>query len=142
MKQKIKLLKIEPKLEDEYIGISMKEVSTYVDYVGDSRDFLEFVYDEIGCELIDVATFGNYASENHFTCIVDDEGLLKSGNVAIEYSLPINDIKHTLELCGTILVGKVGMVEGVDSYIEIGLTDEEVTYLKGNMQFKVLGLVN
>ena len=64
-------------------------------------DNLEFLYEQIGCRMIDVVAFDG------FDVFCNDEGLLESGNVVAEY---IVDGEPIATLAGNLVVTK-----GVDS---------------------------
>lgn len=146
MKRNVKLLKIEPSIKELPIGLQPTITISVVEVeVNDenTNEFLYFAYEQIGCDCIDVTTFGGHYNENHFSVTVDDEGLLKSGNVAMELKLPIVDMGVvTLELCGTILIGHCSELEGkpLDGLYEVGLTDEQIEYVQNNLEIRVIGL--
>lgn len=142
MKQTVSLLKIAPKLEDGFVKLIKEVVSKEVDYSLEENQMLEFFYEHIGCDTIDVVAFGYYDNPNHFSVTVDDNGLLTSGNVAMKYTLPFEGEDISLELCGTILIGKVSELEGRedDGYFEVGLSDDNIEFLTKNLKFDVLGV--
>lgn len=142
MKKEVKLFKITPTLEKGVVKLTHEVVSKEVDYSLEDNQMLEFYYRQIGCDTIDVTNFGGYSNPMHFSATVDDEGLLKSGNVAMSYSIPIGNRKVVRELCGTVLIGRVAEIEGRehDGYFEIGLTDNDIEFLKKNIECEVLGV--
>lgn len=132
---KLTMIKIEPKpsIEKDFIpSVRLSKIEI------DTDNFLEVCYKEIGCDLIEYATFGNPYEENHFNAIVDEEGLLKSGNLVMELGLILNGEKLILQLCGTVLLSKSKLDEE-HGLIDIGLTDNEIDYLKNNLEVSLIG---
>lgn len=143
MKKTVKLLKIAPKLEVEGIVKLTQEIITKeVDFAEEDNKMLDFFYENIGCDCIDVVAFGYYDNPSHYSVTVDDEGLLKSGNVVIQYTLPIDNEPIVKELAGTILIGKVAEIEGreFDGFFEVGLSDTDIEYLTKNLKFDLKGV--
>lgn len=142
--KKLQMLKVAPKLVEDSILPKIEISVVALESKGEefeSREMLDFYYKEIECDLIDVATFGNPYEKNHFSVIVDDEGLLKSGNVAMALLLPIEGETLTLELCGTLLFSKSELIEG-EGLVEVGLTEEEIQYVIENLGIKIIGITN
>ncbi len=136
--EKIIMVKVRPSLVQ---GIIPKvEVALSVVELEKNNDnkMLDFCYKEIGCDLIEYATFGDPYEEKHFNAIVDEEGLLKSGNIAMSLELPINNKPIQLDLCGTVLLSKSKL--GEEGLEEVGLTMEEVEYISKNLEVKVIGV--
>lgn len=136
--EKIIMVKVRPSLVQGLIPNVEVSVVELEKSNGNSSEMLDFCYKEIGCELIDYAMFGNPYEENHFNAIVDDEGLLKSGNVVMSLELPINNKPIQLDLCGTVLLSKSKL--GEEGLEEVGLTMEEVEYISKNLEVKVIGV--
>lgn len=142
MKKTVQLLKIAPTLENGDFKFTHEVITKEVDYSQEENQMLHFLYENIGCNCIDVVMFGDYHDTNHFSVTVDDEGLLKSGNVVMSYTLTIDNNTMVKELSGTVLFGKVAEIKGreLDGYFEVGLTDDDIKYLTKNLKFNVLGI--
>lgn len=130
---KLTMMKIEPSIEKDFIpSVRLSKIEI------DTDNFLEDCYKEINCDLIEYATFGDPYEQDHFNAIVDEEGLLKSGNLIMELELTLIKEKLKLQLCGTVLLGKSKLDEE-HGLIDIGLTDNEIDYLKNNLEVSLIG---
>lgn len=138
----VRLFKIRPNIVGEVIKMEMSVVEKEVDFSQDAISMLETYHSNIECDTIDMTSFGGIQNPEGYTVIVDDEGLLKSDNVVLEYKLPIGDKVATLELAGTILIGKSDYVEGRedDGLYEVGLTDKDIEYINNNIEMRLLGI--
>lgn len=144
MKKTVKLFKVSPILAEGVIRVRKEVISKEVDFSNEENQMLDFFYENIGCDLIDVVVFGDYYSPSHFTATVDDEGLLKSNNVVLNYKINVDGRELAYDLCGTVLFGRVGEVEGreEDGFFELGLNDEDIEYLDKNLQIDLVGVTN
>ena len=138
----VRLMRVRPNIIGDVINVECEVVSKEVDFSSDDTTMLDFFYKNIGCDCIDIVSFGGLYNPKGFSVTVDDEGLLKSGNVVLKYTLPIDNDNHVLELSGTILIGKCDYVEGrdEDGLNEVGLSDEEIKYIKENLQIELKGV--
>ena len=74
-----------------------------VDFIDVERgDLLKDCYNEIGCEIVDMVSI-----DDTFTAIIDDEGLLKSGNPVFEFS-------NGYHFAGNILIATTKIKEDLE----------------------------
>jgi hypothetical protein len=84
------------------------------------------IYRLAKCDLFDVAMY-----THDIAILVDDEGLLKSGNFVFEI-VTRNNMVPPLQLAGTLLF------VGVDGENFVGLTDEQIHFIRNNMRVNQL----
>lgn len=137
----VRLMRIKPSIVGNTLSLESEIVSKEVDFSQDDISMLDFYYEHTECNCIDIVTFGDVDSLKSFTVVVDDEGLLKSGNVVMTYQLDILGVPYELDLCGAILIGKSDYIEGrEDGLYEVGLDDEQIQFIQNNLAVKFLGV--
>lgn len=114
------------------IGFDMDKLKFKEDIVEiEGKNRLQTYYKLIDCDCIDIVNL-----TEDIAVIVDDEGLLKSGN-------PVFEVKYkdrTLQLAGTmIFVKNVYTHEGIDS---AGFNDPELVDLFLNLKITMIGVTN
>ena len=97
----------------------------------DNTDSLEEYYKYIDCRLVDIVQL-----TEEVVAIVDDEGLLKSGNPVFEFTLN----KHKFNLVGNILLGKTE-VDDFEKEI-VSLDELSFTRLSEQLGIKLIGITN
>lgn len=120
------------KMKVYFIGFDFK-IMSYVDGVkeiekDDKNGNLKDYYRIIDCDLIDIV---NYSEE--IAIVVDDEGLLKSGNPVFEINLPNGNQLH---LAGTLVFAK----DPKNGESLTGLDAGEIYNLMMNLDIKVIGV--
>lgn len=145
-KKTIYLLRLRPQVdvEKKLITVETELVSTDVDYSQDDNSVLDFYYKHTECDCIDIVSFGGLYNPKGFSVVCDDEGLLKSGNAVMKYTLPIDNVPYELDLSGSILIGKSDTIKGreLDGLFEVGLTMDEIEYIQDNLHIEFLGLTH
>ena len=145
-KKTVYLMRIRPKVDvaKKLVTVETELVSTEVDYSQVDNSMLDFYYKHTECDCIDIVSFGGLYNPKGFTVVCDDEGLLKSGNAVMKYTLPIESLPYELDLAGSILIGKSDYIEGrmEDGLFEVGLTMEDVEYIQNKLQISFLGLTH
>ena len=143
IKKEVRLIKIRPNIVgDIMVDLDVSIIGKEVDFSNDDLTMLDEYYKHIGCDCIDITSFGGIYNPKGYSVVVDDEGLLKSGNLVMAYTLPIEGENITLELAGTILIGKSDYVENkdFDGLYEVGLSDSDIEYIKEHLSVRLLGL--
>lgn len=140
--KEVKMLKIQPILINGTVDMKVKVIGKMVDFDKDEATMLDVFYKHIECDCIDIVSFGGHYNPKGYSVVVDDEGLLKSGNVVITYTLPIDGEEYPLDLAGAILIGKSDYVENrdEDGLYEVGLSDEDLDYIQDNLTIKLRGV--
>ena len=112
------------KITKDDVAMTINHYSELIDAPIDEKDNLDFLYKNIGCQMIDVVYF------DKFEIFVDDEGLLKSGNCVYEYSSG----GFTVALAGSLIIAKGVDDEGrtlwFDEKEDIEALEETVNMLK------------
>lgn len=93
---------------------------------------LQTMYDNIGCDTVDVVRL-----PNNIDVWVDDEGLLKSGNVVMDYLVKENkeSEEFSLQLAGNAL-----LLSYDNEGNSLGLSDEQIKWIQNNIQVRPYGI--
>lgn len=89
---------------------------------------LEKMYELLGCSTVDVVSL-----DHNIDMWVDDEGLLKSGNMVMDYTIS-NDAP--IKLSGNVL-----LLASNDEGETIGLSDEQLSWIQKNLTYRAIGYV-
>lgn len=92
---------------------------------------LEEMYDKVKCSMLDIVRL-----PENIDIWVDDEGLMKSGNIVLEYSINTGEGVHQLQLAGNALF------MSYDSQGEtIGLNGRQISWIDKNVKVVAYGEV-
>lgn len=95
-----------------------------------SDAMLDFFQEHVE-NIIDIVNMHVYDYENDIAVVVDDEGLLKVGNIVYEIKFK----EQKIQLAGTLLIGKNEMRE--DGLYTVGFTSEELRDIHNNKHIVV-----
>lgn len=136
--EKTYYLKIEAFIKaEEEVLVSIGTVE--VPQLSEGESTLPFCYKQINTDIVEFTSFFLEDYNKDYCIIVDEEGLLKSGNPAYRVTLDVDGKKYVRELVGVILIGKSGY--GEEGAYETGLTKEEADNLVSNLQVELFGFV-
>ena len=107
--------------------------------VAEGESTLPFYYKQIDTDLVEFTAFNVEDYNKDYCIIVDEEGLMKSGNPAYKLTLSVDGVEYVRELVGNILIGKSEY--GEEGAYETGLTKEEADNLISNLQVELFGFV-
>ena len=113
---------------DEHKGMLLDTSAMLMKTVFFEEDFgLEDMYNHVGCDHLDIVRL-----PERIDIWVDDEGLLKSGNIVMQYQL--KDIGEPLHLAGNAL-----FLSYDDEGNTIGLTNDQIMWIAENIEFVPYG---
>lgn len=104
-----------------------------VDYTiekSEEVDSLDFFHDHVS-NIIDITSLGLFDYEKDLAFVIDDEGLMKSGNLV--YLVEIGD--KSMHIAGDFLIGRNELKE--DGIYTIGFTKDEINDIKNNHGLRV-----
>ena len=107
--------------------------------LAEEESTLPFYYEQIDTDLVEFTSFCLEDYNKDYCIIMDEEGLMKSGNPAYRLTLTVDEVEYVRELVGVILIGKGGY--GEEGAYETGLTKEEADNLISNLQVELFGFV-
>jgi len=137
MDNKRYFVKISPLLneEEKTIQINTELLEVIED---DNFDNLEFFHKHVA-DTIDITSFYMDSMEDDFALIVDDIGLMISGNVVVSIIYSVNGKEYKQALSGNVLVGKNKKIDF--GYDTVGMTLEEAEDFLNNVKLDAYGIV-
>ena len=111
---KLKFGKVE--IVDNVAQLNFKEVET--------NDTLQLMYDEIGCDCIDIPFVSNLYGQNNIDVVIDDEGKLKEDKAIT--GLIVNEDGFVIDT----IVGNYLLMSHNDDGDTVSLTDEQIFKIK------------